>query len=37
MLISNLLIYFPEEISKEIKKYFEDDIEEKKKTIEEIR
>lgn len=37
MLISSLLTYFPEEISKEIEKYFEEDIEEKNKTIEEIR
>ena len=37
MLISNLLTYFPEEISKEIEKYFENDFEEKNKTIEEIR
>lgn len=37
MLISNLLTYFPEEISKEIEEYFEEDKEEKNKTIEEIR
>lgn len=37
MLISNLLTYFPEEISKEIEEYFKEDIEEKNKTIEEIR
>lgn len=37
MLISSLLTYFPEEISKEIEKYFEEDIEDKNKTIEEIR
>ena len=37
MLISNLITYFPEEISKEIEKNFEDDLEEKNKTIEEIR
>lgn len=37
MLISNLLTYFPEEISKEIEEYFKKDIEEKDKTIEEIR
>lgn len=37
MLISNLLTYFPEEISKEIEDYLKEDIEEKNKTIEEIR
>lgn len=37
MLISNLLTYFPEEISQEIEKYFEEDTEEKNKTIEEVR
>ncbi len=37
MLISNLLTYFPEEISKEIEEYFKEEIEEKNKTIEEIR
>ena len=37
MLISNLITYFPEEISKEIEEYFKDDLEEKNKTIEEIR
>lgn len=37
MLISNLLTYFPKEISKEIEEYFKDNFEEKNKTIEEIR
>lgn len=37
MLISNLITYFPEEISREIKRFFDDDFEEKNKTIEEIR
>ena len=37
MLISSLLTYFPEEISKEIKECFNEDKEEKNKTIEEIR
>ena len=37
MLIPNLITYFPEEISKEIEEYFKDDLEEKNKTIEEIR
>ncbi len=37
MLISSLLIYFPEEISKEIEEYFKEETEEKNKTIEEIR
>lgn len=37
MLISNLLTYFPEEISKEIEEYFKEDKEDKNKTIEEIR
>ena len=37
MLISNLFTYFPEEISKEIEEYFNQDLEEKNKTIEEIR
>ena len=37
MLISNLLTYFPEEIFKEIEEYFKKDMEEKNKTIEEIR
>lgn len=37
MLISNLLTYFPEEISKEIEEYFKENFEEKNKTIEEIR
>jgi len=37
MLISDLITYFPEEISKEIEKYFKEDFEEKNKTIEEIR
>lgn len=37
MLISNLFTYFPEEISKGIEEYFNQDLEEKNKTIEEIR
>lgn len=37
MLISSLLTYFPEEISKEIEECFKEDIEERNKTIEEIR
>lgn len=37
MLISNLLSYFPEEISIEIEEYFKEDTEEKNKFIEEIR
>jgi len=37
MLIFNLFTYFPEEISKEIEEYFKNDLEEKNKTIEEIR
>lgn len=37
MLISNLLNFFPEEISQEIEEYFKEDVEEKNKTIEEIR
>ena len=37
MLIYNLLNFFPEEISKEIEEYFKEDIEEKNRTIEEIR
>lgn len=37
MLISNLITYFPQEISKEIEEYFKEDTEEKNKTIEEIR
>ena len=37
MLISNLLNFFPEEISKVIQEYFEEDVEEKNKAIEEIR
>ena len=37
MLISNLLTYFPEEISKDIQEYFQEEFEEKNKTIEEIR
>lgn len=37
MLISNLFTYFPEEISKEIEEIFNQDLEEKNKTIEEIR
>ena len=37
MLISDLLNFFPEEISKEIEQYFKEDLEEKIKTIEEIR
>lgn len=37
MLISSLLSYFPEQISKEIEEYFKEDTEEKNKFIEEIR
>lgn len=37
MLISNLLTYFPEEISETIEEYFKEDKEEKNKSIEEIR
>lgn len=37
MLISSLLSYFPEQISKEIEEYFKEDREEKNKFIEEIR
>ena len=37
MLISNLITYFPEEIYKGLDAYFKNDIEEKNKTIEEIR
>ena len=37
MLISKLFTYFPKEISQDIEKYFEEDAEEKNKTIEEIR
>lgn len=37
MIISNLLRFFSEDISKVIDKYFEKDEEEKNKTIEEIR
>ena len=37
MLISNLITYFPEEISKEIEEYFKDDSDDKNKKIEEIR
>lgn len=37
MLISDLLIYFPEEIYTIIGEYFKDNTEEKNKTIEEIR
>lgn len=37
MLISNLLTYFPEEISKTIEEYFKEDEEEKYKSLEEIR
>lgn len=37
MLISNILNFFSEEISKEIEEYFKEDAEEKNKTIEEIR
>ena len=37
MLVSNLITYFPQEVSKEIEEYFKEDVEEKNKTIEEIR
>lgn len=37
MLISNLITYFPQEISKEIEENFKEEAEEKNKTIEEIR
>lgn len=37
MLISNLLMYFPEEISEILSNYFKEDLEEKSKQIEEIR
>ena len=37
MLISNILNFFPENISDIIQKYFQEDEEEKNKTIEEIR
>jgi len=37
MLISNLITYFPEEISKEIEEYFKNDSDDKNKKIEEIR
>lgn len=37
MLISKLITYFPQEISKEIEEYFKGETEEKNKTIEEIR
>lgn len=37
MLISNLFMYFPEEISEVLENYFKDDFEEKNKQIEEIR
>lgn len=37
MLISNIITYFPEEISKEIEEYFKDDLDDKNKKIEEIR
>lgn len=37
MLISNLFMYFPEEISEILENYFKDDFEEKNKQIEEIR
>lgn len=37
MLFSNLVTYFPEEISKTINNFFKNDTEEKVKTIEEIR
>lgn len=37
MLVSDLLNYFPEEISKKLFEYFNTDTEEKLKTIEEIR
>jgi len=37
MLISNLFDYFPKEISQKIDEYFKENIEEKNKTIEEIR
>lgn len=37
MLVSNLFMYFPEEISEVLENYFKDDFEEKNKQIEEIR
>ena len=37
MLISNLINFFPQEISQEIENYFKEDEEEKNKTIEEVR
>lgn len=37
MLISNLFMYFPEEISEVLENYFKDDFEEKNRQIEEIR
>lgn len=37
MLISNLFMYFPEEISEILENYFKDDFQEKNKQIEEIR
>ena len=37
MLVSNLLNFFPEEIFEVLNKYFEEDLENKIKTIEEIR
>lgn len=37
MLISNLFMYFPEEISEILENYFKDDFEEKNRQIEEIR
>lgn len=37
MLVSNLFMYFPEEISEILENYFKDDFEEKNKQIEEIR
>ena len=37
MLVSNLFMYFPEEISEILENYFKDDFEEKNRQIEEIR
>lgn len=37
MLISNLFMYFPKEISEILENYFKDDFEEKNRQIEEIR
>lgn len=37
MLVSNLFMYFPEEISEVLENYFKDDFEEKNRQIEEIR